>query len=303
MFNFLKKIYWQIFKTHQWYILVKKKNSKKWIRLEQPKNVSRADSFIVYNNNKYFIFYEEFDIQERHGYLAVGELDIENKKLRNEKIILKEKYHLSFPNVFMYQNEYYMIPESHANGTVDLYRFIDFPYKVKKINTLLNDINAADSVVCFKDGVCYLFTNIYTNAQCLHAENLSIFQSSDLLNVDFKPVHRNPVETDKQFARMGGQFIQNIDGLFRVSQDCHRRYGYKINLMKVVKLTSFEYEEELFIMMNPPKGYIAFHTYNIANNYEVGDGKIIVKNLKIISKNIFELLVSISNKIRRKNVK
>ena len=52
MLDILKKIYWTIFSTHQWFILYKQKDSKNWIQLKQPKNISRADSFIIYKDNK-----------------------------------------------------------------------------------------------------------------------------------------------------------------------------------------------------------------------------------------------------------
>ena len=96
--------------------------------------------------------------------------------------------------------------------------------------------------------------------------------------------------TDKEFVRNGGQFIESGSSLFRVSQDCKKRYGYKINFMKINKITDTEYEEEVSKMIYPPKGYIAFHTYNIANDMEIADGKIVVKNLFVLINNFIDLL-------------
>ena len=90
MFKTLKKIYWIIFSTHQWFILYKDKSSDEWLRLKQPSNVSRADTFIVKENYKYFIFFEEFDIKERHGYLCVGELNQKTNSLDKVQICLKK---------------------------------------------------------------------------------------------------------------------------------------------------------------------------------------------------------------------
>ena len=169
MFNIIKKIIENLFKTHQWCILIKKSNESVWVRLKQPKDVSRADPFIVYKDGKYYIFFEEFDIKKRHGYLCAGEYCQNCNEIKNIRVILNEKYHLSFPNVFLYKNEYYMIPESSENKTIDLYKFINFPYNLVKIKTLINNISAADNVLLFKDQKVYLFTSLYTHSRCLHS--------------------------------------------------------------------------------------------------------------------------------------
>ena len=296
MFNFFKKLYWIIFSTHQWFILYKNKDSDKWIRLKQPKNVSRADSFIVYENGRYYIFFEEFDIKKRHGYLCVGELDQSNNTLKNVKSILKKDYHLSFPNVFKYKDKYYMIPESHANNSVDLYEFIDFPYKLQKVKTLLKG-NYADSVLLNYKNNWFLFTNKSEEKNDLHSKNLSIFISNDFLNEEFKEYHNNPVVTDQTYARMGGQFFTQNNKLYRVSQDCKKRYGYKINIMEVMKLNQTEYQEKCVKMLYPPKGYIAFHTLNSAKDIEVADGKVIVMNIKTFFIGIMNLFRIIFKKI------
>jgi hypothetical protein len=296
MFNFFQKIYWIIFSTHQWFILYKQKNNKEWIRLNQPNNVSRADSFVVYENDKYYIFFEEFDIEKRKGYLCVGELNQKNNTLDNVTVILKKDYHLSFPNVFRYQDKYYMIPESHANNTIDLYEFIEFPNKLKRVKTILEG-NYADSVLLNYESNWFLFTNKSQSSDDLHSKNLSIFVSDDLLNTDFKECHNNPIVTDHEFARMGGQFMKENSKLYRISQDCKTRYGYKINIMEVEKLNEKEYKEKCIEMIYPPKGYIAFHTLNSAKDIEVADSKVIVINVKTLLTGIKNLFKIIQRKI------
>jgi hypothetical protein len=295
MFNFFKKIYWIIFSTHQWFILYKQKDNKEWIRLKQPKNVSRADSFVVYEKDKYYIFFEEFDIEQRKGCLCVGELNQANNTLDNVEIILKKDYHLSFPNVFKYEDKYYMMPESHANNTIDLYEFIDFPYKLKKVKTLLRG-NYADSVLLNYENNWFLFANKSENENDLHSKNLSIFQSNSIFE-DFKEFHKNPVITNNEFSRMGGQFFTQNNKLYRVSQDCKKRYGYKINIIEVVRLNKTEYEEKCIKMIYPPKGYIAFHTLNSAKNIEVADGKVIIINIKTILNGVVNLYKVFKRKI------
>jgi len=298
MREFFKKIYWNIYSTHQWNILFKSINSDDWIRLNQPKNISRADPFIINENNRNYIFFEEFDISKRHGYLCVGELNQDTKSIDNVEVCLEKSYHLSFPNVFKYKDNYFMIPESHENKSIDLYKFDNFPYKLKKVKTLVNDIDAVDSVIIFKDRLCYLFTNILLNKNCYHSENLSIFTSTDLFKGTFIENHTNPVESDPSYSRMAGQFFQENDKLFRVSQDCKNMYGYKINIFQVNELSENYYKESLAKELFPPKGYIAFHTFNRSENIMVADGKTIVKTPKVLMGNIFDLFNLLLKKIR-----
>ena len=293
MSELLKKIYWNIFSTHQWNILFKSINSDDWIRLKQPKNVSRADPFIINENNRSYIFFEEFDISKRHGYLCVGELNQDTNSLENVEVCLEKSYHLSFPNVFKHEDAYFMIPESHENKTIDLYKFEEFPYKLKKVRTLVNNIDAVDSVILLKDRVYYLFTNLLSKEHDFHSGNLSIFTSNNLLEEAFISKHNNPVESNPKYSRMAGHFFQENDKLFRVSQDCKNMYGYKVNIFQVNELSGNYYRESLVKELFPPKGYIAFHTFNRSENILVADGKIIVKTPKILLRNIFGLLKKI----------
>ena len=105
---------------------------------------------------------------------------------------------------------------------------------------------------------------------------------------------------DSEFARNGGNFIQKNTKLYRVSQDCKRRYGYKINIMKVDILNKKEYKEKRVKMIYPPKGYIALHTLNSANKIEVADGKRVVINLQVFIEGLLSLIRIIMRKIYAK---
>jgi len=287
MINKLLKI---LFGTHQWNILYKEKNSKKWIKLAQPKNISRADPFLVKYQDSFYIFFEEFKIGEGLGYLCSANLDTQNKKIINKKIILKKKYHLSFPFVFKYKNRYYLIPETSKEERIDLYEFVSFPNKLRFVRTLLNGFKAADSILYKDKNIWFLLTNLERSKNDLNTRDLSIFQSDCLLNGTFVQKHNNPVVSDIRYARNGGGIIYVDNNLFRVSQDCKKRYGHKVNIMKVISLTEYNYKEIPFKKIKPPKGYIAFHTYNICDDIVIGDGKVIKKDIKTLFTNFIKLL-------------
>ena len=42
--------------------------------------------------------------------------------------IINEPFHMSFPNVFKFENEFYMMPENSESNQLRLYNAVDFPY-------------------------------------------------------------------------------------------------------------------------------------------------------------------------------
>ena len=290
----LKKFFCFLFGTHQWKIIYRKENTNDWIAFNQPNNISRADPFLIKRKGSFYIFFEEFYIGKGHGYICSASLDFENKKLVNKKIILKKNYHLSFPFVFEYKNKYYLVPESSKEKKIDLYEFESFPDKLKFVRTLLSGFKAADSVLYQNKNKWFIFTNLERYQNDLNSQDLSIFQSNSLLKGTFIQKHKNPVISDIRFARNGGKIINSNNNIFRVSQDCKKRYGHKVNIMKVTLLTDKNYSEVLFKKIPPPRGYIAFHTYNICEDIVIGDGKIVKKDLKTLLinlKNFIEIVI------------
>jgi hypothetical protein len=74
--------------------------------------------------------------------------------------VLTRPYHLSYPFVFRWRDDWYMVPETLENRTVDLYRSTRFPYDWTHAGTLLEDVAAVDATLIERDGRWWLFTTI-----------------------------------------------------------------------------------------------------------------------------------------------
>lgn len=74
----------------------------------------------VYHGNTY-LFMESFDMRTQLGSIACAQFD-ENGKLSKPEVIIQEAYHMSFPMVFAWNEELYMIPETCGNRSLNLYR-------------------------------------------------------------------------------------------------------------------------------------------------------------------------------------
>jgi len=271
--RFLKKIAFEALVPVQWIIVYKKQNEPKWKKIIPASSLFQADPFIVFKDDKYYVFYEELKFENWHGYLRAAELDIENKQLINDRVILDLDHHLSYPCVFEENGTYYMIPESGDSHSVDLFECTSFPYEWRKKKTLINNIQAVDTTPLKKDGHWYLFTSERIEGAS-YDDELSIYKSSDLLNAPFEKLYDQPVITDVQNARMAGHFIEKDGDIYRVSQNCGKRYGHQANINKVIQIEG-GYKEELVDTIKPGKGALGFHTYNQANDIVIGDMEVI----------------------------
>ncbi len=274
--RFLKKMLFEAFIPVQWVIVYKKQNNdesnSKWHKIIPDSKVFQADPFIVFKDDKYYVFYEELKFEDYHGYLMVAELDTINHKLINETVILKLEHHLSFPNVFEEDGRYYMIPECGDSNRVDLYECTDFPTKWEKKQTLIDNIEAVDTTPLKTDDGWYLFTTeIVKGADC--NDELSIYKSADLFSQPFSKLYDEPVISDVTNARMAGHFIKRDDELFRVSQNCGKRYGYQANVNKVLQIEG-GYKEELVETLKSDFCALGFHTYNQDHEIIIGDMEI-----------------------------
>jgi len=204
-----------------------------------------ADPFLVKNKNKYYLFFEIERIgKEGRGIigLAISENGI---NFKYDKIVLEEQHHLSYPKIYKIDQKFYMIPESGANQTIDIYEAEDFPYKWKKIKTILEGESFADPTLIYHNNLWYLFVS--TNK---HNE-LNIYYSDSFFG-DYKAHKLNPIyKNNLSISRPAGMIFNYNNILMRVAQDCSTGYGEKLNFLKINELTPNTYKEEQYITIMP----------------------------------------------------
>ena len=93
-----------------------------------PSDFFWADPFIITHHGKLFAFVEELPLRTGRGHLSCIPLD-ESGSPGEAVRILEKPYHLSYPNVFMMDGRWYMIPESSEHLTVDLFESEEFPFR------------------------------------------------------------------------------------------------------------------------------------------------------------------------------
>ena len=245
-----------------------------------------ADPFILKEKDKYYLFFEVKSKRKRDiGEIGLAIGDSLNK-LKYQKIIIKENFHLSYPYIFKYKDDFFIILESGENKDLRLYKATNFPFEWKIEKIIFNNIRFADpSILFYKDKIYLFVTNMDKNC-------LEIYISDDLIN--FYSHKRNPFyKNDKSKNRNGGRIIVDNGKIYRFVQNCENYYGEKVDMYEIVKLNESEFEEKFVktILSPSKKGWNSYQMHNIDiikednRYYAIVDGGSIEKeNYYIINK-------------------
>ena len=240
-----------------------------------PKDRFWADPFIVARDNKYYVFIEEFLYATQKGHIS---LIVMNKDGSFEPPVrvLEAPYHLSYPFVFEFESNLYLIPESSANRTVELYKCTAFPLKWEFQRNLMNNCEVVDTTLFQWQGKWWMFVNQIQTEGASSWDELFLHYSDSPFSDNWTPHQRNPVVSDARSARPAGRLFVRDGRLYRPSQNCSGRYGYGFNICEITKLTETEYEEKIVSRVEPKwdKNIVSTHTINYEDGLTIIDGQL-----------------------------
>jgi hypothetical protein len=273
-----RRVFQQLLYQRQWLLAYKIGQSDQiatsfddFKRIVPPKDRFWADPFPVKAGGKYFLFVEEFVYKEGKGYISVIEMDGDGKWNPSVKVLERE-YHLAYPFVFEWRGSYYMIPETSANRTIELYRSTAFPFKWKFEKVLIDNIKAVDATLAEIDGHWWMFSNVYTDGASSNDE-LWVFYADSPLG-PWKPHKRNPVKSDVRCSRPAGRLFYWNGELYRPAQDSSHAYGYAIVINRIKRLSACDFLEEEVAKIVPKwhRSISRTHTLNHWGDFTVIDG-------------------------------
>jgi hypothetical protein len=239
-----------------------------------PDNVFWADPFVITKDQEHFIFFEEFLYSSSKAHISLITIDKEGYCAK-PVIVLDKPYHLSYPFVFEWQDEYYMIPDTSGNKTVALYKVTQFPYQWEFVMNLLEDTVLIDSTLLYENDTWWLFGTTAANTFTSTNDQLLLYYSKDLFSQNWIPHPQNPIATDISKCRPGGKIFKINNNLFRPAQNnASRQYGYALSINKIVTLNETTYREEKVSEIIPGKEnkLSAVHTFNFSDSLIVIDG-------------------------------
>ncbi|KAL5654471.1 hypothetical protein ACJX0J_033790, partial [Zea mays] len=202
-----------------------------------------ADPFLYVEGDTLFIFFETKTTTSMQGDIGVARSFDQGATWEFLGIALDEAWHLSYPFVFKYENEIYMMPEGNKKKELRLYRATKFPLEWTLEKVLVNKPLIDASLVQF-EGYWWLFASDFTRYGVEKNAELEIWYSNSPLG-PWTEHKKNPIyKSDKSLgARNGGRLFIFEGSLYRPGQDCSGTYGRMVKLHKVEKLSKEEYKE------------------------------------------------------------
>jgi hypothetical protein len=243
-----------------------------WTNLPDDGRRFYADPFPIQREGVVTLFVEEFDHRLGRGVISAAAFGPKGL-LGPLEPVLDLPYHLSYPVVFEADGETWMIPESCAAGTIDLYRATKFPSGWVREATLVKDIVASDATIVQHDGRWWMFATVRDDAGGAFSDCLHLWSAPDFRG-PWTAHARNPVLIDIASARPAGRMVTRGGALIRPVQDCEKGYGHALSLARVTKLDDegFEQTIEATLHAGPAWPGRRLHTLNSAGGYEFIDG-------------------------------
>lgn len=211
-------------------------------RLTKEETAYIADPFFIKEQDSFYLYVEIKGIDNANIALFTSEDGVDYSYAG---IVLDEIFHLSYPQVFRHEENYYMLPETKGSNQVLLYKAEDFPYSWKVEDTLIKDRALKDASILLSNEL-----------------NLLVAVDDDLKQVMFKADSLfgkwNEV---KQFeprwgneSRPGGRFVSIDKDWYLPLQNHAEGYGTGISLYKLL-ITSEDYKFELAdkLILRPQK--------------------------------------------------
>jgi hypothetical protein len=242
-------------------------------RLVPPRDRDWADPIVVQRGGRRVIFFEELPYRTGKGHISAIEI-FANGEPGLARVVLDRPYHLSYPFVFEWNGELYMLPETAQNRTIELYRCEEFPARWTLQKVLLEDISAFDATLWHQEGRWWLFVNV-AEAGASPSEELHLYWSESPLG-PWVAHPANPVVSDARHARSAGPLFMRDGVLFRPSQDCSSAYGNAVSVNRVEVLDPHSYREVPVSRIHAGwyPDMLGLHTFSSAGTMRVIDFKV-----------------------------
>lgn len=229
-----------------------------------------ADPFLFEREGRRYLFAEEFPRATQRGIISVAELDASGMP-GPFRPVLERDTHLSYPFVFSYGEDIWMIPESCESGGVDLFRAVQFPDRWAFDRRLLEGVHGCDATI-FHVGDYYYMTLTTKRWLATTWDNQRMFRSRSPLG-PWSEHDGGLVRIDCTMARPGGLAFVRDARLLRPAQNSSAFYGGSMTVLDIGPVTGDEIDETpvATIKVTGPANAIGTHTYAKCGSIEAVD--------------------------------
>ncbi|MFA5923245.1 MAG: hypothetical protein WC856_18480 [Methylococcaceae bacterium] len=208
----------------------------------------------------------------QRGYLAAIELFADGSHGETQTILMIES-HLSYPFIFVWQDELYLLPEAGESREVTLWKCEQFPDRWTKAATLLTDVCFTDATLIEHEGLWWLFLTIGEEDGISLQDELHLYYANSPCG-PWTPHIENPIKSDARNARPAGNIFYREGMLYRPAQDCATAYGKATVLNRIDRLDTEGFSEIPVARIDAGwrKGCLRTHTLSRSENYWAVDG-------------------------------
>ncbi len=196
-----------------------------------------ADPFLIREGGAWHLFFEVMGEKTEKG--AIGHAASQDLvHWSYGGVVLDEPFHLSYPCVFRWENEIYMIPETSEIHSVRLYRAEAFPGRWQFVKTLIHADGISDPSIFRVNGKWWLYGG---DISC---RNLRLYLADDLAG-PWREHPQSPIlQGNPFFSRPAGRVIQWNGKILRFAQQDIPDYGKQVWAFEVPILSESQYAEK-----------------------------------------------------------
>ena len=230
-----------------------------------------ADPFPYERQGEHYIFVEDYPHATGKAAISLVRIGADGAVRGPAEPVLEEPFHLSYPQVFDWRGDVWMLPEGSASGRLTLYRGARFPDRWVAESVLLEG-EISDATLLEHGGAWWLFAT-ERDGHGSTSDAMAVFRSPSVTG-PWTPHRMNPVVIDRRSARPGGAFAKVGDRLLLPLQDGTEGYGGGLGLAELLELN----EDTVRLAPSRPVSaagdwpHSRFHTLNRAGRLEVIDG-------------------------------
>lgn len=198
-----------------------------------------ADPFLFPDSNRWHMFFEVMNAQSGRGDIGWATSG-DGLRWQYQKIVLTEPFHLSYPYVFEWDGQRYMIPETYQAGAVRLYRADPFPDRWTFVQELIRAPYIVDASIFRHQDRWFMFAD--TSQKAAH-DTLRLFWAENLTGTWIEHPSSPLVRGDPLVARPAGRVLILDGNPVRFTQGCRPHYGTNVRAFEIPRLTTSIYEE------------------------------------------------------------
>jgi hypothetical protein len=198
-----------------------------------------ADPFMCRVDGMWYLYFEVMNRLSRRGEIAFA-TSRDGFRWRYQGVVLREPFHVSYPQVFRWRDDFYMIPESGRAKAIRVYRATHLPDRWSHVATLLEGDRFVDSSIFHFEDRWWMFTEAGPEPT---SPVLRLFHARELLG----PWTEHPASPlwagDSRIVRPAGRVIMFGGRPMRFAQPVLPVYGTEVRAFEILELSTTSYRE------------------------------------------------------------